>query len=282
MLVVISIGALMLGLSLPAIAKIRSFADSIRCRSRLRQVGMALGSYQANNTHLPPGCSVLGGKDPMPYASWLARLLPFVEHDALWQTTVAAYEAEKSFRVSPPHVGLSTKVAVFQCPAAARADELKDWQRFKTAFTCYLGVEGSDQTRKDGLLYLDSRTSLADCPDGTSQTLLVGERPPSPDGEFGWWYAGWGQAKEGSADMVLGARERATHRTFKSCPESANRFRGGSPNSQCDALHFWSMHPGGAHFLFADGSARLLDYSADAILAALATRAGGEAVIAPE
>jgi prepilin-type processing-associated H-X9-DG protein len=41
-------------------------------------------------------------------------------------------------------------------------------------------------------------------------------------------------------------------------------------------FHFWSLHPGGAHFAFADGSARFLSYSADSVLPALATRAGGD------
>jgi prepilin-type processing-associated H-X9-DG protein len=46
-------------------------------------------------------------------------------------------------------------------------------------------------------------------------------------------------------------------------------------------FHFWSLHPGGAHFLYADGSVHFLGYDADAILPALATRAGGEVVSLP-
>jgi prepilin-type processing-associated H-X9-DG protein len=47
-------------------------------------------------------------------------------------------------------------------------------------------------------------------------------------------------------------------------------------------LHFWSPHAGGANFLFADGSARFLSYSAAPLLPALATRNGGEAVTVPD
>ena len=47
-------------------------------------------------------------------------------------------------------------------------------------------------------------------------------------------------------------------------------------------FHFWSPHPGGANFAFADGSVRFLRYSADSIMPALATRAGGEVVSVPE
>jgi prepilin-type processing-associated H-X9-DG protein len=51
---------------------------------------------------------------------------------------------------------------------------------------------------------------------------------------------------------------------------------------QCDLFHFWSLHPGGANFAFADGSVRFLTYAADDVLPALATRAGGEAVTVPD
>jgi prepilin-type processing-associated H-X9-DG protein len=47
---------------------------------------------------------------------------------------------------------------------------------------------------------------------------------------------------------------------------------------RCHQGHFWSLHPGGANFAFADGSVRFLSYSAEPILPALATRAGGEVV----
>ena len=50
------------------------------------------------------------------------------------------------------------------------------------------------------------------------------------------------------------------------------------PRRHGDANHFWSLHSGGANFAFCDGSVKLLRYSADAILPALATRAGGEVI----
>ena len=49
----------------------------------------------------------------------------------------------------------------------------------------------------------------------------------------------------------------------------------------CDMFHFWSLHTGGAHFLFADGSVHFLNYGAAPLLPALASRAGGEAVALP-
>ena len=68
----------------------------------------------------------------------------------------------------------------------------------------------------------------------------------------------------------------------KTCPRGPYHFTAGDPNDTCDAFHFWSFHSGGAHFLFCDGSVRFLAYSADPIMPALATRAGGEAVTVPD
>lgn len=55
-------------------------------------------------------------------------------------------------------------------------------------------------------------------------------------------------------------------------------FGPGRVDNPCDRYHFWSLHPGGANFLFADGSARWLSYSAQPLIVPLATRNGGETV----
>ncbi|HZU36839.1 MAG TPA: DUF1559 domain-containing protein, partial [Gemmataceae bacterium] len=144
------------------------------------------------------------------------------------------------------------------------------------ALSSYLGNEGTDQFSEDGVLYLDSRVKMVDIIDGTSNTLLVGERPPSPDLRFGWWYAANGQNSCGSLDTVLGAQE--LNFTYSSCPFGPVPYGPGRLNNPCDTFHFWSLHPGGANFAFADGSVHFLSYGSADILEALATRAGGESV----
>lgn len=62
------------------------------------------------------------------------------------------------------------------------------------------------------------------------------------------------------------------------CPTKSSGDVNGSLDNLCDAFHFWSFHSGGANFLFADGSVRFIPYTANEIMPALATRAGGEAV----
>ncbi|MBY0232636.1 MAG: DUF1559 domain-containing protein [Gemmataceae bacterium] len=148
--------------------------------------------------------------------------------------------------------------------------------------TAYVGVLGTEYLRKDGVLFADSRIRFEDIVDGTSNTLLVGERPTSANMAFGGWYAGTGQNfGTGSASMVLGVREYCFTPFAPDCPVGPYSFGPGRLDNTCDAFHFWSLHSGGAHFAFADGSVRFLSYGAKDILPALATRAGGESVEAP-
>ncbi len=150
------------------------------------------------------------------------------------------------------------------------------------AFTSYLGVSGRESVAdRSGMLFQDSATRLLDATDGTSNTLLLGERPPSADFQFGWWYAGTGQKLSGSADLVLGVREPNLQPIVSgsACGPGNYPFQAARGfDDPCGMFHFWSPHPGGSNFAMADGSLRFLRYSADPIMPALATRDGGEAI----
>lgn len=280
LLVVIAILGILIGLLLAAVQQVRAAAFRAECANHLRQIGLALNGYHDTQRSLPPGMSkdIDGGS--YPYLSWNARILPYLEQADLWRDIQNAYKINPNFLYVPPHVHRTTVIRMFTCPADDRSFKIESFPNGQVAaFTAYLGVEGTDQFTHDGMFFLDSRVSFADATDGLSNTLLVGERPPSADGRFGWWYAGWGQNKTGSAEMILGVRERLA--TDEPCPPGPYHFALGSDRDDCAFLHFWSKHPGGAHFLFADNSVRFLNYGADPLMPALATRAGGEAVAAP-
>jgi hypothetical protein len=193
----------------------------------------------------------------------------------LWQITLDAF-AQAPFFEDAPHVGLGTKMPTFICPSNPLAQEPFSFGAFSVAFTNYLGVAGETQALANGVLSMDSRVQLNEISDGTSMTLMVGERALNRRRQFGWWYAGWGQNQDGSAEMHLSVRELAVYPRLRACPTDANTFRVGHPQALCDQLHFWSYHAGGAHFLTADGAVHFLTYSAHPLLPALASRAGGE------
>lgn len=279
LLVVISIITLLIGLLLPAVQRVRGAAARTRCQNNLRQIGLALHQYHDQSNSFPAGMRHQKGKDPYLLSTWLTHILPYVEQQNLWATVGPAYQASKLPYVNPPHVAMATVVPIYACPWDARVSQPQLAQKTKqtVALTSYLGVSGKDLTTNDGVLFRDSQVRMADISDGTSNTLLAGERPPSADFQFGWWYAGAGQKYTGSADSVLGVEEQnALPVTTGSCPPGSYWFMPGRFDDQCAMFHFWSPHAGGANFLFADGSVHFLNYSAASVLPMLASRAGGD------
>jgi prepilin-type processing-associated H-X9-DG protein len=119
--------------------------------------------------------------------------------------------------------------------------------------------------------------------DGTSNTLAVGERPCTGDLYAGWGFAPYGFG-EGDGDTVLGTRDTGLASSMGAPATNVGLQAPTSPQAQneVDGAHFWSFHPGGANFLFCDGTVHFLSYSANGILPALGTRAGGETVQIPD
>lgn len=283
LLVVLGIIGLLVGLISAAVQAARQAAARADCQNRLRQIGLAAHQYHDAHRQLPPG-TLTRGDGPL-YMSWLTRLLPYLEQPALFDQAGRDYSRQPLFdRPLDGHANLASPVVAFTCPLADRQTGLASYlsvrdEPFPVAFTWYQGVSGGNSVNPDGVLYANSRTRFADITDGQSHTLLVGERPPSPDNRLGWWYAGVGQRTMGnSADYFLGLREYPDPTRLPMCVWETGSFRPGRLDEMCDVIHFWSLHPGGANFAFCDGSVRFLRYSADAVLPALATRAGGEVV----
>jgi len=286
LLVVIAILAVLIGLLLSAVQNVRASAARLTCQNNMRQLGLALHAYHGTEQKLPPGLSVKSDGGKYPFLGWTARLLPYVEQPALWSKVIDAFATDPSpwtFYGHLPHQDLlGTPVKIFNCPSDPRLPGPllnPEVVKIPVAFTSYLGVEGANQFTQDGCLFLDSRVRLTDITDGTSNTLMIGERPPPSNYKFGWWYRGWGQQKEGSVEMVLGVQEENSY--YPQCPPGPYPFTSQRFDNPCNLFQFWSPHSGGANFTFADGSVRFLSYSADNILPALATRAGGEPAEVP-
>jgi prepilin-type processing-associated H-X9-DG protein len=230
-----------------------------------------------------PACRLRLRKKPKdhPYLGWAAQLLPYIEQDAVSRKIEIAFKTDPKpleFYGHAAHAQiLRIVVSRLLCPVDTRLQEAHPFETGPVAFSSYLGVSGRNFVRKDGVLFADSRITSADIRDGLSHTILLGERPPSADFRLGWWYRGWGVYQDGTAEMVLGVRERNFAADYPECPGGPYKFAAGSLSNDCDAFHFWSLHLGGANFAFCDGSVRFMSYTiADDVLPALSTRAGGE------
>ncbi len=188
--------------------KVRAAASKTACQNNLKQVALGLHGYASIHQALPPGHRSLNSKR-LRLSGWPLSVLPHIEQEALHAQAERAYQASPLPFFDPPHTGLHTVVKTLACPADPRiaASQRTLVTRNTVAFTSYLGVSGRDCAAADGALYQDSQVRLASVADGTSNTLLLGERPPAADLQYGWWYAGTGQLLTGSGDMILGARE---------------------------------------------------------------------------
>lgn len=286
LLVVIVIIGILVAMLLPAVQMVREAGRRINCSNNLRQIGLAVLNFESSHRQLPNGINQPTA-DQFRSMAWLARLLPFVEQDSLWNQAKDDYESTPS--PFSAHIAMRTPVATFTCPSDPSAG-MVHWthENRLVASTNFIGVNGTNYRAKDGVFYLDSNTQLAGVKDGLSNTLMIGERPPSSDFWYGWWYAGAGQQFSGSPDMILGVSElndppppgETTY--LESCPPGPYSFQSGSSQKQCDTMHFWSHHPGGAHFSLCDGSVHFIAYAIDSqVISGLATRSGREVISFP-
>ena len=287
LLISLGIVALLVGLIVPAVQNAREASFRARCQNNLRQLGLAAHAYHGIHSAFPKGHRQFDGAnpDPMYDSGWLLSLTPYLEQDAVYQTAVAAYRADPLPFDNPPHVGLTTVLPVLLCPSDGRITEprVTPVQHYLVAFTSYLGVSGAQCRKQDGVLFNDSQIRFVDVTDGTSTTLLAGERPPSSDFQYGWWYAGDGQNGAGSAEFILGVLEPnlLPITSGSQCGPGFYPFGPSNFNDPCGKFHYWSPHSGGSNFLFVDGAVHFLSYNAQPIMPALASRAGNEPVDIP-
>jgi prepilin-type N-terminal cleavage/methylation domain-containing protein/prepilin-type processing-associated H-X9-DG protein len=243
LLVVIAIVAVLLGLLLPAVQKVREAANRTNCANNMKQIGLAFHLYYDTEERFPGYGIII-----------MYFMLPYLDQESVFRADWPGGYALKTFR----------------CPSDARPNFVWTGWGPDYPFACYSypQVTGSDWT--NGVF--DTKAwhghTVADVSDGISNTLATGERPPEADLNIGWWMSD-------IMDCLL-PTQNFTNWASVSCPKPA-LFAPGKLDNDCDVNHYWSFHPGGGNWLFADGSVRFLPYSASALTLPLATRAGGEA-----
>jgi prepilin-type N-terminal cleavage/methylation domain-containing protein/prepilin-type processing-associated H-X9-DG protein len=280
LLVVIAIMAILMALILPAVQKVRAAAASLQCRNNLKQLNLGLQNYHDTYASFPSARKPRASGDRSYRLSWITRILPFIDQEALEQKK----QSELAMNVSPTtpaHTGLTYILPVVQCPADPNAGRTHEYAKRSYAFTNYLACVGTDSRSQDGIIFFNSAIKHTSITDGSSNTLLLGERPPSPEFRFGWWYTGIGQDGTGSLDNTLGTRAVNNSQwgaIYTQCPNGPYHFKPTDPLSFCSTFQNWSDHSGGANFAFADGSVRFMTYAVDSILPAYGTRNGQEVI----
>jgi prepilin-type N-terminal cleavage/methylation domain-containing protein len=316
LLVVIAIIAVLLALLMPAVQKVREAAARTQCQNNMRQLGIAAHSFHDSFDELPSmfpkraawssGVTVPPGSSNVLIASVNWHLLPFIEQKNL-------QDQSRSFGGTPDparqQMAVTTPVKTFTCPSDPRAGAgfrtppTPSVNNLELALTSYPWIHGVGfrPGPDPGTIFIDERglvvygdprvvsianptsgsrpTRMSDVQDGTTNTLMLGERPPPPIvmGSLAW--SRWGF---GPIDTYCGTSEQfrvyANDHRGNACPSAAARFGPGDFANPCDFHHLWSPHPGGGNFLLGDASVRFIPYSASAILIPMSTRSDGEVV----
>lgn len=309
-LVVIAVIGTLLSLILPAVQDTRRAAARVSCQSQLKQVALALHSYHDAHGRLPGRIDVYDSPElhTQPNSGqdvcWPARILPYIEQGPLWDATQIALRQTGNPLADPPHIGLSAPVKLYACPADGRVSgAVTTSAGRRVGIISYFGVAGSGDgidlyrapTRQHDTrgMFTETRgVSFAQVIDGLSSTLLLGERPPDPGFESGWWYTANGNTVFPAQPILAVTAPSALNSNCTGNGYEENLFYGefeivfvygpGRADNRCDAFHYWSLHTGGANWSLADGNVRFIPYSARPVIKALSTRAGGEVVAVPE
>ncbi len=304
---VIAIIGILVALLLPAIQASREAARRMGCQNNLKQIGLAVQNYSHAMRHLPPPKAIVSGQvyDENPtfstFGSTFVLLLPYLEES----NTYLQYDIQKSIYDSTNQRFTRNALSIYTCPSMTLPRDVPEVDCGESLGPgSYMISAGSDVTNPSAVLdgaftnlsvakvgnkfQISPYTlGLKSFTDGTSKTFLVGEN------DFGLNNYVWGNCSTLNGTQKWGDQTWANgywhyslgHINWKIHSLSGRTYYNRSEIAEDEKSVlatilrvFRSQHPGGAQFIFVDGSVHFIpDHVEYSVLRALVTRAGGEA-----
>ena len=302
LLVVIAIIAILIGLLLPAVQKIREAANRMKCTNNLKQLGLASHNYNDTNGHLPG--NIRPAATGTVRVRWTTFLLPYYEQDNIYRI----YNPTINWSEPANQTAVAIRLKVMECPSAPNAGRLdgapeNNWAGF-VATGDYSGIYGIDpalvsqgivQTNAPGIVSKTDNVKLTDVTDGLSNTIHLTESAGKPDlyqaGKLvgaapGTRVNGGGWCRPASEiPYLIGLPANGVASSYTTTGSvginAANGVRQTTypdPVVNTDGTGLiYGFHSGGVNALLGDGSVRYLRQSIDLrTLAAIITRNGAE------
>lgn len=255
LLVVIAIIAVLIGLLLPAVQKVREAAARTQCLNNLHQIGLALHNYHSSNSSFPPGWKRVKGV-PDPSWAWSCFLLPYLEQQNLYnslnpggQTLQQAFTNNLAALQTPVKGYMCPSDTVFPLNTNRRFSKVGYSPDVSIAISNYPGNGGNDGDT--GLFQENTAMRISDITDGTSNVLAVGERKSKDS-----WAALWAGLTQVTGDTALDGQNSVRGYTYYRMPDGETLTGTVIPTAA-----FSSNHTGGANFAMCDGSVRFISYS---------------------
>jgi prepilin-type N-terminal cleavage/methylation domain-containing protein/prepilin-type processing-associated H-X9-DG protein len=303
LLVVIAIIAILIGLLVPAVQKVREAAARATCQNNLKQMGLALHNHHDTYKRFPPGCST----DVSPFgtgggwgSSWMVFILPYIEQDNVyrqWQ-----FNGNSGYtNANNKTVNNGLVINMYRCPSsilpmtstgglAGMVPNYAGIMGDANIVSTSAGSGGNGLGANTGVLTYNSQVRMGQITDGTSNTIAVGEFSAvyvdnagaqrsnlTPSGVYGWTMGYGTPGTTGNTGDI---------RCFNCLTVRYSiNMRGTDPNTGGNGLGsdcgvnfpINSAHTGGANVVFADGSVQFLSDSTDlTVLARLANRNDGQ------
>jgi len=276
LLVVIAIIGVLVSLLLPAVQSAREAARRMSCQNNLKQIGLAMHNYHDTYGKLPAGMSAHPGSGGW---SWAVHIMPFMELNTIHD--------QINFQAAPDDASnsviIQTVVPTYLCPSSPQPQvnddpslPLQATNSYAASAGCNMYIPSRCSNDPEEAVFIHQRQfGFKDITDGLSNTIMVGEVQwrvgPYPNGSGsvrntqhlygghvdGPWYAFGDACGTGTGDGDVDYRR--TFAVMRVAGWPINNVHAGGGTWWDESTHaFGSSHPGGAQFVYGDGSVQYL------------------------